>query len=347
MKALLLAGGMGSRLLPLTEQFPKPMAPIGNRPWLEYLVLQLKEQGIREIVMALKHYPELIQSYFRNGKEWGVEIQYTLEKEALGTAGAIKHAASKLGDRFLVLNADVIQQLDIRSMIEFHEQHGQAATIGLTQVADPSQFGVVELTKEQRIVRFVEKPRKEEAPSNYINAGIYIMNREVLDAIPAGRAVSVERETFPELIRSQAGVYGFKLEGYWMDMGTRSRYRQVHWDMLDRKLPIPVFGEERSPGIWIGSDCRISPQAVLVPPVLIGDQVCIEAGVTVGPYSVIGSRSVIQRDAELTESILWDGCIVKEGAHLHQCVIGTEAEVGSNYVLYEAVINRMREAVAL
>lgn len=347
MKALLLAGGMGSRLLPLTGQYPKPMAPVGNRPWLEHLITQLRDQGFREIVIALKHYPELVRGYFGSGRKWGVSIDYTLEKEALGTAGAIKHAESKLGNSFIVLNADVVQELDLKPLVDFHAGHGQAVTIGLTEVEDPSQFGVVELAEGQRIVRFVEKPRKEEAPSRLINAGIYVMNKEALQLIPAGREVSIEREVFPKLIRTGMGVYGYQLKGYWLDMGTRARYRQVHWDVLDRKLPIPIYGEEIRPGVWVGRQCRISSRATIVPPVLIGDKVRIEDGVTIRPYSVIGNGCIIKEQAELSETILWEGCRVESGAQLHQCVFGTGAEAGPNYALYEAVVNRMKEAVSL
>jgi len=345
MKALLLAGGLGTRLRPLTEQLPKPMAPVANRPWLEYLILQLKEQGIMELVIALKHYPDFIRSHFGDGSRFGVSIAYTLEDKALGTAGAIKHAESLLGDRFLALNADVVQRIDLLPLLEFHREHGGAVTIGLTEVKDPTQFGVVERTRSGRILRFVEKPKKGEAPSNLINAGIYVMEREVLSFIPPGREVSVERETFPELIASGAGVYGFPMKGYWMDMGTHERYRQVHWDLLDRKLLLPVNGVERRTGIWIGHECVIGSGALLVPPVLIGDRVRIGDGAVIGPYAVIGSDCRILGEARLEETIMWDRCLVQYGARLHQCVFGCDTEIGSRHVLYDAVVNRMRKAV--
>jgi len=342
MKALLLAGGLGTRLRPLTEEMPKPMAPVGNRPWIEHLVLQLKEQGIREFVIALKHYPEAIRRHFGDGSRFGVEVAYTLEEEALGTAGAIKHAERLLGDRFLVLNADVVQRLDILPLLEFHRDHGGAVTIGLTEVEDPSQFGVVDLTGFGRIARFVEKPARGEAPSNLINAGIYVMEKRALRYIPEGREVSIERETFPELIRAGEGVYGCPVKGYWLDMGTRERYRQVHWDLLDRKLKLPINGTERGSGLWIGKDCSIGSGALLIPPVVVGDRVRIGDKAIVGPYSVIGDDCRIMNGARLSETILWDGCIVRQGAQLHQCVFGFGSEIGSRHILYEAVVNRMR-----
>ncbi|HZG84247.1 NDP-sugar synthase [Paenibacillus sp.] len=347
MKALLLAGGLGTRLRPLTEELPKPMAPVGNRPWLEHLVLQLKEQGIREFVIALKHYPEHIERHFGDGSRLGVSIEYTREEEALGTAGAIKLAEPLLGDTFLALNADVVQRIELLPLLEFHKERRAAVTIGLTEVEDPSQFGVVERTSAGRIHRFVEKPKRGEAPSRLINAGIYVMNRQALSFIPPGREVSIERETFPALIEAGQGVYGMPMRGYWLDMGTRDRYRQAHWDMLDRKLAIPLFGEERGKGIWVGNDCSVGSGALLIPPVLIGDRVRIGDRAVIGPYAVIGDDCRILGEARVSETILWDRCLVRQGARLHQCVFGYDAEIGSKHILFEAVVNRMKEAVSV
>lgn len=345
MKALLLAGGLGTRLRPLTERLPKPMAPVGNRPWLEHLVMQLKDQGIREFIIALKHYPQHIRQHFGDGSRFGVSITYTVEKEALGTAGAIKNAEPHLSETFLVLNADVVQHLHLLPLLEFHRDHGGQVTIGLTEVEDPSQFGVVEQTSLGRIVRFVEKPKKEEAPSRLINAGIYVMNRDVLRYIPAGREVSIERETFPLILKQGVGVYGKPIEGYWLDMGTRERYRQVHWDLLDGKLKLPLDGTEKDKGIRIGKNVSVGKGALLIPPVLIGDDVRIGERAVVGPYVVIGNGCEITAKARLSETILWDRCIVRGGAELHRCVFGYDTEIGSGHILYEAVVNRMKEVV--
>lgn len=346
MKALLLAGGLGTRLRPLTEQLPKPMAPVCNRPWMEYIVMQLKEQGIREFVIALKHYPDLIRNHFGDGRRFGVNIDYTVEDSALGTAGAIKLAEPLLGDSFIVLNADVVQQIDLNPLLSFHHAHSGVVTIGLTQVEDPSQFGVVDMEESGRIRRFVEKPKPGEAPSRWINAGIYVMDKQALRSIPEGREVSIERETFPGLIAQGDGVYGFPMSGYWLDMGTRDRYRAVHWDLLNRKLNLPLPGQEAEAGIWIGEQCSISPTAVLNGPILIGNRVKIEDGAVIGPYTVIGSDCRILGKARLSETILWDRCLVRNGARLHQCVFGYDSEIGPQHILYEAVVNRMKEVAS-
>lgn len=343
MKALLLAGGLGTRLRPLTDDLPKPMAPVGNRPWLEHLLLHYKTQGVSEFVFAVQHNRERIESHFGDGSKFGVRIDYAVEKELLGTAGAIKNAEPLLSDRFIVVNADIIHQIDLASVLRFHESRGAEATICLTEVDDPSHYGVVELTGEGRIVRFVEKPKKEEAPSNRINAGIYIMERRVLKHIPSGTAVSIEKETFPRLIAGGSGLYGHPIGGYWMDMGTQDRYRQVHWDLLDRRLPLPTAGREgEAEGIRLGENIRIGRDVRIVPPVLIGDDVTIGSRSVIGPYAVIGNGCRIGSRVQLSRSILWDRCSIRSGAQVSDCIFGSGLQVGP-HILHEAVCNRNRE----
>jgi len=347
MKALLLAGGLGTRLRPLTEQLPKPMALVGNRPWIEHLIVQLRDQGIREFVLALKHYPELIRRHLGDGSRYGVTIDYVIEQEALGTAGAIKNAEPLLDERFLVFNADIVQHIDVKPLLRFHQESGAILTIGLMEVEDPSAFGVVELSDRGEIRRFVEKPKPGETTSKRVNAGIYVMNKEALAYIPPGREVSVERETFPSLIEQGAGLYGFPLQGYWLDIGTRERYRKVHWDLLDRKLKLMIHGQEQNKGIWVGKDVRIGDGALLIPPVILGDGVRIGDKAIIGPYTVIGEGCHIAARARLSETILWDGCIVKEGAQLYQCVFGYDSEIEAGHILYEAYAQRMKEEVSV
>jgi mannose-1-phosphate guanylyltransferase len=341
MIALLLAGGLGTRLRPLTENHPKPMALVGNRPWLEHLILHLKGQGVEEFVIAVKHYPEMIQSRFGNGRSIGVKIEYAVEKTFLGTAGAIKNAESLLSDRFLVVNADIVHQVVLEPLLAYHAQHDGKVTIGLIEVDDPSQYGVVEQNEVGEILRFVEKPNAADAPSRMVNAGIYVMEKEVLKWIPENREVSIERETFPLLIQRNVGVYGKRIGGYWMDMGTTERYRRLHWDLLERKLSLPLKEKEQQKGIWIGREAEIGPGVLLVPPVLIGDEVHIGEGSRVGPYVVIGDCSEIGRNVRCQKTILWNGCHVHHDAQLNNCIFGYGLEVGSRHILHEAVMNRL------
>ncbi|WP_027094481.1 nucleotidyltransferase family protein [Cohnella thermotolerans] len=343
MKALLLAGGLGTRLRPLTENMPKPMALVGNRPWLEHLILHYKQQGIDSFVIAVKHYRQIIESYFGDGSKLGVSIDYAVEKDLLGTAGAIKNAEPLLGDRFIVVNADIIHHIDLKSAIRFHDDHDGMVTICLTKVEDPSSYGVVEMGEADRIRSFVEKPKAGEAPSNWVNAGIYIMDRAVLGYIPSGRAVSIEKETFPLLIRNGSGVYGHRMNGYWMDMGTTERYRQLHWDVLDRRFPLPIDGKELDDkGIWLGDNAKIGQGVLLVPPVMIGNNVTIGDRSIIGPYSVVGNGCRIGGGVRMANTILWDRCKIRSGAQLNKCIFGSGTHAGP-HILHEAVCNRALE----
>lgn len=346
MKALLLAGGLGTRLRPLTENCPKPMALIANRPWLEHLITHFKNEGIDQFVIALKHYSKKIQQYFGDGRKWGVRIAYALEESLLGTAGAIKNAEKHLDERFIVVNADIIHEIQLKPLLQFHKQHGGTVTIGLTEVEDPSQYGVVEQDENGKILRFVEKPSRHKAPSRYINAGIYLMEKEVLRYIPPNRQVSIERETFPLLIEKDVGVYGKVIEGYWMDMGTKERYRQVNWDILDGTLPLNLPSRQKENGIWLGDDCTVGTGALFVPPVLVGDGVQIGERSVIGPYSVIGNDCVIGNNVRCSHTIMWHGCKVNDAAHVNNCIFGYHLEVGSKHLLHEAVMNRLEVSQA-
>mgnify|MGYP001171526230 FL=1 len=341
MNALLLAGGLGTRLRPLTEQMPKPMALIANRPWLEHLVLHLKNQGIEDFVFAVKHYHEQIRQHFGDGSRFGVSIRYALEQSLLGTAGAIKNAENMLDERFIVVNADIVHEISLMPLLECHRQHGGLVTIGLTEVEDPTQFGVVEQEVNGRILRFVEKPRLEDAPSRRVNAGIYVMERESLSYIPKDQTVSIERETFPLLIRETASVFGKVVSGYWKDMGTKDRYRTIHWDILNREFALPLPGQETGQGIWVGEDCEIASCALLVPPVLIGSRVKIGEHSTIGPFAVIGDDCKIGRNVRCSETIMWNCCKIGDAMHLNYCIFGFGLELGPRQILHEAVVNRM------
>ncbi|MBE3596824.1 MAG: NDP-sugar synthase [Hydrogenibacillus sp.] len=344
MQALLLAGGLGTRLRPLTDDLPKPMAPLGNRPWLESLIVHLKREGVTRFVLAVKHFPEAIERHFGAGDRLGVEIRYAKEDVLLGTAGAIKNAEALLEDRFLVVNADVVHLIDVRKIIRHHHMRRAAVTIGLVEVEDPSAYGVVALDDAGRILRFVEKPRREEAPSRLINAGVYVMEKNVLDAIPAGREVSIERETFPALIESGLPVLGVRLSGYWMDMGTPERYRLAHWDLLDGKLSLPLLPPEKEPGVRIGRRVRLGRHIKLVPPVLVGDGAIVGDGAVIGPYAVIGDGARIGEGAHLTRTILWNGAVVAPECAITESILGDLTETGVGLTIAGAVIKLGRAA---
>ncbi|MCL6446116.1 MAG: NDP-sugar synthase, partial [Alicyclobacillus sp.] len=323
---LLLAGGLGTRLRPLTDNLPKPMTPVVNRPWLEHLILHLRDQGITDFVMAVRHHAHRIRAHFGHGRQFGVQIQYVYESTPLGTAGAIKQAEDLLGDRFLVLNADVIHLVNVQALLKFHNRHGGMVTIGLTEVDDPSQYGVVRQTSHAEIIQFVEKPNRHEAPSRWINAGIYLMEKAALDWIPRGRETSIERETFPLLIQRCVGVYGLRMSGYWADMGTLARYLQVHDDVLRRRVALDIGVPLHRRGIWRGR-AQLAVDVELVPPVVIGDGAVIEAGCTIGPGVVVGEGAVIGAGSTLNHCVVWPNTRVAPGTKAIHTVFGDDFQV--------------------
>lgn len=340
MKTLLLAGGLGTRLRPLTENLPKPMAPIANRPWLEHLITYLRDQGINQFVIASHHCSDVIKNYFGDGKRFGVDIEYSDETHQMGTAGAIKNAERFLKERFLVVNADIVHLPNLIPLLEFHEQSGGIATIALTEVDDPSSFGVVQLDDSSRILRFVEKPRREEAPSNLINAGLYILEPEVMRYIPAGREVSIERETFPTLIQKSKSVYGKISSGYWFDMGTPERYRKIHWDVLENRNPLPTRGNQVQPGVWLGKDTKIGSGVRFIPPVLIGDNVEVGDQSVIGPFAVIGDHCRIGSKVHFSNSILWDQSSISDNIRVNNSIMAYKTFLNEGKVYDNLILNQ-------
>ncbi|WP_084213482.1 nucleotidyltransferase family protein [Thermicanus aegyptius] len=343
MQVLLLAGGLGTRLQPLTDDLPKPMALLGNRPWLESLVTHLKASGVQSIVMTVKHFPEIIEQHFGNGERFGVRIVYAKEERLLGTAGAIKNAEPFLEERFIVINADVVHLLDVGAMMERHLDHGGAVTIALTEVDDPSAYGVVSLKENGAIERFVEKPRRDQAPSHFVNAGAYVLEHKVLSYIPIGREVSIEREIFPNLIAQGEGVFGHRIEGYWLDMGTPERYKIAHWDLLDGKFVIPELPPERNAGIRLGHKVRLGKGVRLSPPVMIGDGTVIGDNAVIGPYAVVGANVVVGEGTTLERTIVWNGARVSAHCQIKNSILGDATVMGEGLVISGGVIKRARK----
>lgn len=340
MQVLMLAGGLGTRLRPLTDDLPKPMALLGNRPWLESLVIHLKASGVQNIVMTVKHFPEIIERHFGNGERFGVRIVYAKEETFLGTAGAIKNAEPFLDERFIVINADVVHLLDVGQMMERHRAHGGAVTIALTEVDDPSAYGVVSLKENGAIERFVEKPARNQAPSNFVNAGAYVLEHKVLSYIPKGREVSIEREIFPNLIAQGEGVFGHRIEGYWLDMGTPERYKIAHWDLLEGKFVIPELPPERNGGIRMGHKVHLGKGVHLVPPVMIGDGTVIGDNAVIGPYAVVGANVVVGEGTTLERTIVWNGARVAAHCQIKDSILGDATEMGEGLMISGGVIKR-------
>ncbi|KAB2954152.1 nucleotidyltransferase family protein [Heliorestis acidaminivorans] len=235
MKAVIMAGGLGTRLKPLTDNLPKPMVPIHGRPAMEYAVMLLKKHGITDIAVTLHYHPKMIMNYFGDGSQFGVRFSYFIEREPLGTAGSVKQAQEFLDETFLVISGDGITDIHLGKVIEFHNQRSSLATMALTQVDDPTQFGIVITDSDGRINRFIEKPKKEEIFSNTVNTGIYALEPEIFSHIPDG-LYDFSKELFPTIMKKQLPFFGVPIKGYWRDIGTIDQYHQVQIDIKNGQL---------------------------------------------------------------------------------------------------------------
>ncbi|MGH7357953.1 MAG: sugar phosphate nucleotidyltransferase, partial [Candidatus Rokuibacteriota bacterium] len=305
MRAVVLVGGQGTRLRPLTYTTPKSLLPIANRPFLERQLEWLRGHGVDEVVLSLGYLPDAFRAHFPNNRFGDLPLRYAIEPEPLGTAGGIRFAAEGVDERVIVCNGDVLTGLDLGAMVRLHERRGAAATIHLAQVADPSAFGVVPTKQDGEVIAFVEKPPADRAPSDWINAGTYLLEPDVLAAIPTGVEVSIERETFPRMLEHPGQLYALRSDAYWIDIGTPDKYLEAHVDLLAGRLGAPPApgARETEPGIWVQGDVAVDPTARLVPPVLLGPDCEIGAAARVSA-SVLGAGSVVEAGAEVTRAVL-------------------------------------------
>jgi mannose-1-phosphate guanylyltransferase len=321
MQALILVGGEGTRLRPLTETVPKPVMPLAGRPFLSYMIDWLGRHGVREIVLACGFGADSVRAVLGDGSD--PTLSYVEEPEPRGTAGAIKLCASELDDRFLALNGDVLTDLDLTALMAFHEQRDSRATLGLYPVDDATGYGLVSRDGDGAIVEFLEKPDRP-GPGE-INAGTYVLEHSVLEMVPDGRAVSIEREVFPRLIG--AGLHGLRLEGYWMDIGTPQRYLQATWDILERRVQTSLEDRLDEAGTAVSAGAAVDAEARVEGPALVEDGARIAAGAGVGPRAVIGADSEVGAEATVASSVLHDGCVIGERATVRGAILGAGVEV--------------------
>jgi mannose-1-phosphate guanylyltransferase len=334
--AIVLVGGEGTRLRPLTSTTPKPLLPIGNVPFLEHQLAWLGRHGVDDVVLSLGYLPDAFVAHFPGDRFGGMRLRYAIEAEPLGTAGGIRYAADQAGidERVVVCNGDVLTDLDLSAFVRFHHDRGAAATISLARVADPSAFGVVPTAADGEVKEFVEKPPPGRAPTDWINAGTYVLEPEVLERVPTGANVSIERETFPALLDEAHRLFAYQSDAYWLDIGTPEKYLEAHADVLAGKLgtaSLPAHAVERSPGVWCQGEVEIAPDAVVQPPVLIG------GGTTIGPgarvsHSVLGAGCTIGDGAHVLRSVVIDG------ARLHPEAEAVDSVIGPGAVLEHDVI---------
>jgi len=346
MKAVVMAGGEGTRLRPLTSMRPKPMVPIVNQPVMEHIIGLIKHHGMTEVVATLAFMPQVIEDYFGDGDEWDIDISYAIEETPLGTAGSVKNAAEALTETFIVISGDALTDINLTEVIEFHRSRKAAVTIALKRVPDPLEFGVVITDEYGKIERFLEKPSWGQVFSDTINTGIYVVDPLVLDYIPEGTPFDFSSELFPLLMANGHDLYGCVVDGYWCDVGSLESYVDVHRDILDGKAMIFVPGARTKDDVYVGAGADIDPSAEVASKVVIGANTRVRAGAKLGPYTIIGDNCMVGYDAETEHAIVWDDCFigahsavrgavlcrgvdVRSAAHIEQgVVIGDETMVG-------------------
>ncbi|HEX9990074.1 MAG TPA: NDP-sugar synthase [Chloroflexia bacterium] len=342
MKALILAGGEGTRLRPLTANTPKPLIPLVNRPFLDHVLYLLRTHGINDVVLAMAYLSANFEQAYGDGSHLGMRLTYVHEDEPLGTGGAIKNAEAALDtdETFLVFNGDILTDLDLSDMLRLHRGSGSQCTISLTPVDDPSAYGVVDLDDTGRIQRFTEKPKREEATSNWINAGTYILEPSTLDYIPEGQHYMVERGLFPTMLAEGKPLYGYRTGAYWMDIGTPAKYMQAHADLLLGRLKSSLLpeGEQLSNNVWAGEGTFVHTGARITGPVVLGKNCRIHENVSlVGPLA-LADRCEVRADAELTGVVAWRNAMFGEKSICRGCIVGNDARIGANCRLEELVI---------
>lgn len=321
LKAVILAGGEGTRLRPHTFITPKPMLPVVNRPFLEHTIAYLKRYRVGEIVLAVSYLPEVIRGYFADGGNFDIRLTYAIEASPLGTAGAVKNAERHLDGTFVVLNGDIFTELDIADMLAFHRQKRAKATIALTRVDNPSAFGVVETDGEDRVRRFIEKPAPDQVTTDWINAGIYLIEPEVLRHVPADTYYMFEKGLFPRLIELGQPVYGYPFSGYWLDMGTPEKYLELNCDLLQSKARSALIDNVSELGY--GRGVNIHPSVKITGPVVIGDRCRIGRQASITGPAVIGADCFIGEGVRVERAVVWPGVSVGAGTTIERCIRST------------------------
>ena len=336
MQALILVGGEGTRLRPLTLTMPKPVVPLVDRPFIRYMIDWLARHGVDDVVMACGFLAAGVRDVLGEGEDGGPRLRYVEEPEPRGTAGAMKFAERFLDDRFLALNGDVLTDVDLTALIELHEERGATATLGLHPVEDPSAYGLVRRSEDGEITEFIEKPDPGEIDTDEVNAGAYVLEKSVLDLVPDGAEVSIEREVFPKLVGK--GLYARRLEGYWMDIGTPERYLQASWDILERRVETDAAQRLDADGGYIDAEAELAGDAEVEAPAVVESRARVGAGARIGPRAVVGNGCEIGERAVIEESALMHGARVGAGAEIRGAILAGGAEVGDGAKIAPGVV---------
>jgi mannose-1-phosphate guanylyltransferase len=335
LQALILAGGEGTRLRPLTSTIAKPVVPLAGRPFLSYMLDWLRGHGVDRVILSCGFLADSVRDVLGDGTDYGVRLSYLEEPRPLGTGGAVKFAEGLLDERFLVLNGDVLTDIDLTAQLRAHERTGALLTLALYGVEDTSAYGLVRCERDGAVAEFVEKPGPAYAGTGLINAGAYVVQRSVLETMtPGGTAISIERDVFPRMVGN--GLYGYAASGYWLDIGTPERYLQATYDILDRHVMTAVGLRIGDAGSLVADDVRLEGRVVA--PAVVDRECEIGPGAIVGARSVLGAGVSVGAGSQLEGSVLLDGASVGEGTTVSSSIIGPGATVGDRCRVQSAVL---------
>lgn len=339
MKAVVMAGGEGSRLRPMTAHRPKPLVPIANQPIMEHIIGLLKRHGITDIVATLHYLADEIQSYFDDGADFGVSMAYSVEDTPLGTAGSVKKAEDLLADdAFVIISGDALTDCDLTQAIAFHRQNKSMATIVLCRVPNPLDFGVVITSENGAVERFLEKPSWSEVFSDTVNTGIYILEPEIFGMMEPGKIYDWSQDIFPQMLRDGKPLFGYVMDGYWCDVGSLAQYREAQENLLAGSTSLPIAGNEIQPGVWAGTNATIDPEATLVPPICLGRNCKIKRNARIGPHTVIGDNSLVEEGAVVERSVVWDGTYIGAQVGIHSATICSRVTIKRDTVVREDAV---------
>ena len=338
MKAVVMAGGEGSRLRPLTLGRPKPMVPLVNKPVIAHILALLKKHGITDVVITVQYMSDMIQRYFGDGQGLGMKLSYSVEEVPLGTAGSVKNAQSFLDEPFIVISGDALTDIHLAKLIAFHQQKRAKLTITLFRVPDPLEYGVVIADEQGRIQRFLEKPGWSEVISDTVNSGIYVVEPDVLDYFEPGKVFDFSQDLFPLMMKKADPLYGYVAEGYWCDVGNLQEYLRASGDILEKRVQVDPLGKESQPGVWCEDDVQIAPDARLEGPIFLGSGVRIRSQAHIQGPAVIRDNTIVDTRAHIERSVIWGNSYVGEAADIRGAIVSTQCSVKSQAVVFEGVV---------
>ncbi|MDA8219005.1 MAG: mannose-1-phosphate guanyltransferase [Dehalococcoidales bacterium] len=338
MKAVVMAGGEGSRLRPLTIQRPKPMVPIVNKPVMEHVLDLLKKHGITDVVVTVQYLASVIQKHFGDGSSFGMKITYSVEETPLGTAGSVKNAEAELQEPFLVISADALTDFDLEAIIRFHTRKKSKATLTLYRVPNPLEYGVIIIDEEGNIRQFLEKPSWGEVFSDTVNTGIYMLDPSVFDYIPPGKSVDFSQDVFPAMLRKGDALFGYVASGYWCDVGNIPEYMRANADALNGKVNLASIGEHVGGGVFIEDEVEIAPDAALYGPVFLGRGCKIKGGVVVHGPSVIRDYAIIDSHAHVDRSVVWRNSYIGERAEIRGAIVCRQCSIKNRVLIFEGAV---------